>query len=103
MLPQGLQGLRPPLGECLSPVLFVPLVLGRLERIEVSAVEDGGDRVDLRSTYEPYRRPDPYAPLWRKLTAKPRAAFEMDPIAWGAFPGSQRVARLCQNGYIQRS
>lgn len=41
---------------------------------------------DLRSSYEPYRRPDPYAPLWRKLTATPRASYEMDPIAWGAFP-----------------
>jgi hypothetical protein len=47
----------------------------------------GGESDDLRSSYEPYRRPDPYAPLWRKLTAKPRAAFEMNPITWGAFPG----------------
>ena len=47
----------------------------------------GGELEDLRSTYEPYRAPDPYAPLWRKLTAKRRAWFEMDPIAWGAFPG----------------
>jgi tetratricopeptide (TPR) repeat protein len=47
----------------------------------------GGELRDLRSAYEPYRRPDPYAPLWRKLTATPRAWFEMDPIAWGAFPG----------------
>lgn len=47
----------------------------------------GGELEDLRSAYEPYRSPDPYAPLWRKLTAKPRAWFEMDPIAWGAFPG----------------
>jgi tetratricopeptide (TPR) repeat protein len=69
---------------------------GRIEdpRIDVAKLGlvplplDGGERVDLRSAYEPYRRPDPYAPLWRKLTAKPRAAFEMDPIAWGAFPGS---------------
>ncbi|MCP3917787.1 MAG: tetratricopeptide repeat protein [bacterium] len=42
---------------------------------------------DLRSAYEPYRDPDPYAPLWRKLTARPRAGFEMDPIAWGVLPG----------------
>jgi tetratricopeptide (TPR) repeat protein len=48
----------------------------------------GGDLEDLRSAYEPYRSPDPYAPLWRKLTAKRRGWFEMDPIAWGAFPGS---------------
>lgn len=48
-----------------------------------------GDLCDLRSTYEPYRSPDPYAPLWRKLTAKPRACFDMDPIAWGAFPDAE--------------
>jgi len=48
----------------------------------------GCDPADLPAAYEPYRRPDPYEPLWRRLTAKPRAAFEMDPIAWGAFPGS---------------
>jgi tetratricopeptide (TPR) repeat protein len=48
---------------------------------------DGGDLEDLRSAYEPYRSPDPYAPLWRKLTAKRRARFEMDPIAWGTLPG----------------
>jgi hypothetical protein len=47
----------------------------------------GGDLEDLRSAYEPYRHPDPYARLWRKLTAKPRPSYEMDPIAWGAFPG----------------
>lgn len=47
----------------------------------------GGDLLDLRRSYEPYRRPEPYAPLWRTLTAKPRASFDMDPIAWGAFPG----------------
>ena len=49
---------------------------------------DGGDLEDLRAAYEPYEDPDPYAPLWRKLTANTRAWFEMDPIAWGAFPGS---------------
>jgi hypothetical protein len=48
----------------------------------------GGELVDLRSASEPYRRPDPYAPLWRKLTAKPRAGFRMHPIAWGRFPGA---------------
>jgi hypothetical protein len=52
----------------------------------------GGEPDDLRSVYEPYRRPDPYAPLWRKLTAQPRACFEMDPIAWGAFPGARAGA-----------
>jgi len=40
---------------------------------------------DLRSMYEPFRAPDPYAPLWRRLTEKPRECYDMDPIAWGAF------------------
>jgi len=48
---------------------------------------DGGVLEDLRSAYEPYESPDPYAPLWRRLTAKPRVGYEMDPIAWGALPG----------------
>jgi hypothetical protein len=47
----------------------------------------GGDLVDLRDDYEPFRHPDPYAPLWRTLTAEPRPWYEMDAIAWGAFPG----------------
>lgn len=46
----------------------------------------GGELEDLREGYEPFRRPDPYAPLWRVLTAKPRRSHEMDPIAWGQFP-----------------
>lgn len=68
---------------------------GRIEdaRIDVAKLGleplplEGGELEDLRSAYEPYRTPDPYAPLWRKLTAKRRAGFEMDPIAWGALPG----------------
>lgn len=48
---------------------------------------NGGELEDVRSHYEPYRRPDPYWPLWKNLTAKPRAWFEFDPIAWGALPG----------------
>lgn len=47
----------------------------------------GGELEDVGSSYEPYRRPDPYAPLWRKLTENPRPWFEFDPIAWGALPG----------------
>jgi tetratricopeptide (TPR) repeat protein len=47
---------------------------------------DGGELEDLRECYERVRAPDPYAPLWRKLTAKPRPVYEMDEIAWGAFP-----------------
>lgn len=68
---------------------------GRIEdpRITVEALGleplplEGGELADLRSAYEPYKSPDPYAPLWSELTAKPRPSFEMDPIAWGAFPG----------------
>ena len=48
----------------------------------------GGELDDLRRSTEPYRRPDPYAQLWRKLTSRPRPSYEMDPIAWGAFPGA---------------
>jgi len=48
----------------------------------------GGQLEDLRRDSEPYRRPDPYAPLWRKLTSRPRPSFQMDRIAWGAFPGA---------------
>jgi hypothetical protein len=48
---------------------------------------EGGDLEDVASSSEPHRRPDPYAPLWKKLTAKPRPSFEFDGIAWGALPG----------------
>jgi tetratricopeptide (TPR) repeat protein len=48
----------------------------------------GGELIDLCEGYEPYRKPDPYAPLWRTLTARPRPDFQMDPIAWGEFPGA---------------
>jgi len=69
---------------------------GRIEnpRIDVEKLGlvplplNGGEPMDLRSMYEHYHDPDPYAPLWRKLTAKHRSSYEMDPIAWGAFPGS---------------
>ncbi len=69
---------------------------GRIEnpRIDVEKLGldplplNDGEPMDLRSIYEPHRDPDPYAPLWRKLTAKPRSSYEMDPIAWGAFPGA---------------
>lgn len=45
-----------------------------------------GEPEDLRRAYEPYRHPDPYAPMWRRNTAKPRVSAEFDPIAWGSFP-----------------
>jgi tetratricopeptide (TPR) repeat protein len=69
---------------------------GRIEnrRIDVEKIGleplplQGGELYDLRASYEPHRDPAPYAPLWRKLTAKPRPSFEMDGIAWGEFPGS---------------
>ncbi len=47
----------------------------------------GGQLDDVGASSEPYRRPDPYAPLWKKLTAKPRPSFEFDGIAWGVLPG----------------
>jgi tetratricopeptide (TPR) repeat protein len=70
---------------------------GRIENPRIAVEElglvplplEGGELEDLRSAHEPYRDPDPYAPLWRELTARPRAWFEMDPIAWGAFPGRE--------------
>jgi tetratricopeptide (TPR) repeat protein len=39
---------------------------------------------DMAEVHEPFRRPDPYAPMWRQLTRKARPAFEMHPIAWDA-------------------
>ena len=47
----------------------------------------GGELEDVASDSEPYGRPDPYAPLWEKFTARPRPSFEFDGIAWGALPG----------------
>jgi hypothetical protein len=47
----------------------------------------GGERENLRDSSEPFRAPDPYAPLWRRLTASRRRGFEFDGIAWGALPG----------------
>lgn len=48
---------------------------------------EGGELDDVAAHSEPYERPDPYAPLWKKLTARPRPSFEFDGIAWGALPG----------------
>lgn len=64
-------------------------------RIDVASLDleplplEGGELDDVASNSEPYRRPDPYAPLWKKLTAKPRPSFEFDGIAWGELPGAQ--------------
>ncbi len=72
-----------------------PYASGRIEdaRIDVARLGlaplplEGGEPDDVASYSEPYRRPDPYAPLWRQLTAKPRPSYEFDGIAWGALPG----------------
>lgn len=60
----------------------------RVVRIDVAAlgldplpVEDWG-RIDLAAAHEPFVDPDPYAPMWRRLTSKPRPAIEFDEIAW---------------------
>ncbi|MEO7735232.1 MAG: tetratricopeptide repeat protein [Kofleriaceae bacterium] len=50
----------------------------------------GGELMNLRDHYEHVREPDPYTPLWRALTAKPRRWYEMNGIAWGAFPDDDR-------------
>jgi tetratricopeptide (TPR) repeat protein len=71
-------------------------------------VEEIDRACDLRSAYEPFRSPDPYAPLWRKLTAKRRPSYEMDRIAWGAFPDADieanptcDAAELAESGDIE--
>jgi len=43
----------------------------------------GDGPIDLCGGYEPYCGKDPHAPLWRKLTRKPRPSFVMDRIARG--------------------
>jgi hypothetical protein len=48
---------------------------------------EGGELEDVAWHSEPYRDPEPYAPLWRNFTAKSRPSFEYDGIAWGALPG----------------
>ena len=70
----------------------------------------GGELVNLRDGTEPYRRPDPHAPLWRKLTARPRPCYEFDGIAWGAFPGEEyddnatcNAAELVEEGHPDRA
>ena len=55
--------------------------------LEPLPLRDGGVS-DLRTGHEPFRKGDPYAPFWRKLTAQPRPGLVMDPIAWGQFPGA---------------
>jgi len=38
--------------------------------------------VDLAYVHEPFEDPDPYAPMWRKLSATPRPAVSFHEIAW---------------------
>lgn len=70
----------------------------------------GGELMDLREIHEHFRSPDPYAPQWRQLTAKPRPSFEMDGVAWGAFPDSARddnpasdAAVMIEVGQVERA
>lgn len=54
----------------------------------------GGELVDVAEDFE---RPSPREPgydVWMKMAAKPRPAYEFDPIAWGAFPGSDPEENL---------
>lgn len=51
----------------------------RHPRARARAAAARGRRADRR---------DPYHRLWKKLTAKPRPAFEFDGVAWGALPGA---------------
>ena len=62
--------------------------------LEPLPLRDGGVS-DLRTGHEPFRKGDPYAPLWRKLTAQPRPGLVMDPIAWGQFPGAGEENPTC--------
>ncbi len=68
---------------------------GKIKDVHIDAVKlgleplplEGGELENVASYSEPYHDPDPYAPLWKKFTATPRASFEYDGIAWGALPG----------------
>ena len=66
---------------------------------------EGGELEDVASYSEPYRRPDPYAALWKKLTAKPRPSFEFNGIAWGALPGLEDAEdnRTCDAADLARA
>jgi tetratricopeptide (TPR) repeat protein len=73
------------------------LASGRIEaaRIDVAGLGleplplEGGTVEDLREVYENYDdERDPYTALWRRFTAEPRATYEFDGIAWGAFSDS---------------
>lgn len=70
----------------------------------------GGELVDVAADYEPPRPRDPWMPLWRRLTSRPRAAFEFDGIAWGDLPGLEgehnptcRAAELVEEGEVDEA
>lgn len=73
--------------------------------LEPLPLRDGG-LSDLRTGYEPFGKRDPYAPLWRKLTAQPRRGLVMDPIAWAQFPrageGVNRTTHAADLAYAGR-
>lgn len=69
--------------------------IGKLELVPLPL--EGGELDDIGSIIDPYEPPDPYAKLWKKLTAKPRPSFEFDPIAWGEFPGTEPDENLTCN------
>jgi hypothetical protein len=50
---------------------------------------EGGELDDVREYAEPYDGRDAYSKLWRKLSAKPRPAYEFDGVAWGRLPGCE--------------
>ncbi len=52
---------------------------------------DGGELEDIREYSEPYEDDEPYGRMWKKLTAKPRPAYEFNEIAWGQLPGIEDV------------
>lgn len=49
---------------------------------------EGGEPEDVREYSEACRGSGPYSELRRNLTAKPRPSYELDELAWGAFPGA---------------
>jgi hypothetical protein len=52
---------------------------------------EGGELEDIREYSEPYEDVEPYGRMWKKLTAKPRPAYEFHEIAWGQLPGIEDV------------
>ena len=54
--------------------------------LEPLALNPRGD-CRLNDRHEPFRPPDPYAPLWEAAAAHPRPTFEFDGRAWGVGVG----------------